>query len=127
MKRVISKSKYVSGLQCLKYLWYQVNDPEAIPPFDDVTMFRFRQGHEVGNLAKSLFPGGIEIEHGVDIEAELPGQSGLQDLLLQLQAKPILPNISPNPSLSRHLPIKTHLPAQTSLNLLPTVHGTLSR
>src|SRR4030042_4884782 len=69
--KIISKSKYVAGLQCLKYLWYLINDPQVIPPFDEVTLFRFQQGHDVGNLAKSLFPGGIEIEHGVDIEAEL--------------------------------------------------------
>jgi len=69
--KIISKSKYVTGLQCLKYLWYLINDPEAIPPFDEVTQFRFQQGHDIGNLAKSLFPGGIEIEYGVDIEAEL--------------------------------------------------------
>ncbi|MCL4417681.1 MAG: DUF2779 domain-containing protein [Actinobacteria bacterium] len=69
--KIISKSKYVSGLQCLKYLWYLINDPGAIPPFDEITQFRFQQGHDVGNLAKSLFPDGVEIEHCVDIEAEL--------------------------------------------------------
>ena len=69
--KIISKSKYVAGLQCLKYLWYLINDPDAIPPFDEVTQFRFQQGHDVGNLAKSLFPGGIDIEYRVDIKAEL--------------------------------------------------------
>lgn len=69
--KTISKSKYVAGLQCIKYLWYLINEPEVIPPFDEAMQFRFQQGHEVGNLAKSLFPDGVEIEHGVDIEAEL--------------------------------------------------------
>jgi hypothetical protein len=82
--KIISKSKYVSGLQCHKYLWYLINDPESIPPFDEVTQFRFQQGHDVGNLAKSLFPGGIEIEHGVDIEAELARARELTGL-----AKPV--------------------------------------
>lgn len=80
MDKRISKSKYVAGLQCHKYLWYLINDPEAIPPFDEVTQFRFQQGHDVGNLAKSLFPGGIEIEHGVDIEAELARARELTNL-----------------------------------------------
>ena len=80
MDKRISKSKYVAGLQCHKYLWYLINDPEAIPPFDEVTQFRFQQGHDVGNLAKSLFPGGIEIEHGVDIEAELARAKELTNL-----------------------------------------------
>jgi hypothetical protein len=69
--RRISKSKYVAGLQCHKYLWYLMNDPQAIPPYDEVTEFIFQQGHDVGNLAKSMFPGGIDIEFGKDINAEL--------------------------------------------------------
>ncbi len=71
MNRIISKSKYLSGLQCHKYLWYEINDPEAIPPYDEVTLIRFQQGHDVGNLAKLLFPGGIDMEYRVDTEAEL--------------------------------------------------------
>jgi len=78
--KIISKSKYVAGLQCLKYLWYIINDPEAIPPFDEVTQFRFQQGHDVGNLAKSLFPGGIDIEYRVDIKAELARARELTNL-----------------------------------------------
>ncbi len=97
MKRVISKSKYVSGLQCLKYLWCLINDPESIPPFDEVTMFRFQQGHEVGNLAKSLFPGGIEIEHGVDIEAELARARELTGLAASATDKAYSANNFPKP------------------------------
>ena len=78
--KIISKSIYVAGLQCLKYLWYLLNDPEAIPPFDEATQFRFQQGYDVGNLAKSPFPGGIEIEHGVDIKAELARARELTNL-----------------------------------------------
>ena len=78
---LISKSKYVAGLQCIKYFWYLINNPEAIPPFDEVTQFRFQQGHDVGNLAKSLFPGGVEIAHGIDIEAELVRTRELTNLL----------------------------------------------
>ena len=84
--KIISKSKYVAGLQCLKYLWYLINDTEAIPPFDEVTQFLFQQGHDVGNLAKSLFPGGIEIEYGVNIEAELARARELTNLAAPVSA-----------------------------------------
>jgi hypothetical protein len=84
--KIISKSKYIAGLQCLKYLWYIINDTEAIPPFDEVTQFRFQQGHDVGNLAKSLFPGGIEIEYGVNIEAELARARELTNLAAPVSA-----------------------------------------
>lgn len=68
---MLTKSKYISGIQCLKYLWFLVNAPDSVPPFDESARFRFQQGHEVGELAKKLFPGGIELEHGSDIKKEL--------------------------------------------------------
>jgi hypothetical protein len=68
----ISKSKYLSGLQCSKLLWYQYNAKESFPAPDEATQAIFDQGHEVGDLAKSLFPGGIEVAKGVvDIELVL--------------------------------------------------------
>ncbi len=60
--RLISKSKYLAGLQCRKLFWTYYNAPASIPPFDAATQAIFDQGHEVGALAKTLFPGGIEIE-----------------------------------------------------------------
>jgi hypothetical protein len=57
----ISKSKYLSGLQCHKLLWFQYNAKDQIPAFDAQTQAIFDQGHLVGELAKKLYPGGIEI------------------------------------------------------------------
>jgi len=37
------------------------NSPESIPEFDASTQRIFDQGHQVGELAKKLFPGGIDI------------------------------------------------------------------
>ena len=39
----------------------QFHEPERIPESDAVTQYIFDQGHEVGYLAKKLFPGGIDI------------------------------------------------------------------
>ena len=61
MTVAISKSKYVSGLQCPKLLWTQYNDRDAIPPPDAAKQAIFDTGHAVGDLAKDLLPGGIEI------------------------------------------------------------------
>jgi hypothetical protein len=58
----LSKSKYLNGLQCAKLLWILYNDKAKVPPYDASTQAIFDQGHEVGHLAKSLFPDGIEIE-----------------------------------------------------------------
>ena len=58
----LSKSKYLNGLQCHKLIWVLYNDKAKVPPYDASTQAIFDQGHEVGHLAKRLFPGGIEIE-----------------------------------------------------------------
>lgn len=57
----ISKSKYLAGRQCDKLLWHYYNAKDRFPPIDDSTQAVFDQGHVVGELAQSLFPGGIEI------------------------------------------------------------------
>jgi hypothetical protein len=59
--QLLTKSKYISGLQCPKYLWIQLHEPERIPETDTVTQHMFDQGHLVGECAKQLFPGGIDI------------------------------------------------------------------
>lgn len=59
--RLLSKSRFISGLQCPRYLWVLANDPARVPEPDAGTQYVFDQGHEVGNLAKKLYPGGIDI------------------------------------------------------------------
>ena len=59
--KLLSKSKYLIGLQCPRYLWIQINESERIPETDPVTQHVFDQGHDIGHLAKKLFPGGIDI------------------------------------------------------------------
>ena len=61
---LISKSKYVSGLQCEKLLWTHYNAKDRIPPFDPETLAIFKQGHEVGELAQQIAPGGEEVPFG---------------------------------------------------------------
>ncbi len=61
MNTVISKSKYISGLQCQKLLWTQYNDKVSIPKPDPAKMVIFNAGHAVGDLAKMLYPDGVEV------------------------------------------------------------------
>jgi len=60
----ISKSKFLSGLQCHKLLWHAYNAKDLIPEPDAAQQAIFDQGHEVGELAKQLFPDGIEVTEG---------------------------------------------------------------
>lgn len=59
-RRLLSKSKYLNGLQCLKYLWLSFNDKTKIPGPDISTQHLFDEGHRIGELAKSIFTDGIE-------------------------------------------------------------------
>ena len=61
MPQLLSKTKYLDGLQCPRLIWTQIHEPEKIPETDPVTQYVFDQGHQVGYLAKKLFPGGIDV------------------------------------------------------------------
>jgi hypothetical protein len=58
---LLSKSKYLIGLQCLKYFWISLHEKDKIPEVDLAKQQMFDQGHLVGQLAKQLFPDGIDI------------------------------------------------------------------
>ena len=61
---LISKSAYVQGLQCPKLFWHRFHEPEAMPEPDALTEAVFEQSRTVGDLAKRLFPDGIEVGKG---------------------------------------------------------------
>jgi len=60
----VSKSKYLWGLQCPKLLWHAYNLKELIPELNAATQVIIEQGHEVGALAKRMFPEGVEVGTG---------------------------------------------------------------
>jgi len=62
-RKLLSKSKYLNGLQCHKYLWLLFNDKDKIPQPDASTQHVFDEGHRIGELAKQLFPGGIDLSN----------------------------------------------------------------
>lgn len=59
----LSKSRYVTGLQCPKRLWWTVHEPNA-PELagDDQLQAIFARGHRVGELARMYVPGGVLID-----------------------------------------------------------------
>jgi hypothetical protein len=67
----LSKSKYLAGLQCPKLLWMYYHAKDQFPETDPQTQAIFDQGNEVTALARTLFPGGVEIEGVEDYEAIL--------------------------------------------------------
>lgn len=57
----ISKSKYLEGLQCPKLLWFEYNRKELIPPPDPAKQAIFDEGIKIGEVARTLFAGGIKL------------------------------------------------------------------
>lgn len=56
--KVLSKSKFISGVQCPKKLWLELFRPDLKPELDDSTQRLFSLGHRIGELAWLKFPGG---------------------------------------------------------------------
>ena len=70
---LLSKSRFISGLQCPLRLWYQCYEPKLAAEISPGQQAIFDTGHEVGRLATKLFPKGILIEedHMHHREAEI--------------------------------------------------------
>ncbi len=60
----LSKSKFLSGLQCHKRLYLEVHHPSLATKPDAATQAMFDMGTEVGELARSRFPGGVLVTAG---------------------------------------------------------------
>ena len=68
MKRAVnphrlSKSRYISGMQCHRRLWYDTHARGLASPVDDSLQAVFDAGHEVGEIARERFPGGHLVAH----------------------------------------------------------------
>jgi Domain of unknown function(DUF2779) len=62
----LSKSRYTSGLQCPKLLWWLVHEPDSSElEVDAAQQFIFDRGDEVGRMAQQYVPGGtlIDVPH----------------------------------------------------------------
>jgi len=69
MKKGLSKSKIISGLQCPKRLYLEINQPELAD--DSGSQMAFAIGNAFGALAQTLYPGGLLIEHDPELNRAL--------------------------------------------------------
>ena len=68
---MLSKSRFVTGCQCHKLLWWTVHEPNAVElQPDKVLQDLFDQGKQVGELARERYPGGILIDAPHNARAE---------------------------------------------------------
>ena len=59
---LLSKSKYLKGLQCPLLLWYSVHERDKIPEISEQQEYIMQQGTKIGQLAKKLYPKGVDLE-----------------------------------------------------------------
>jgi hypothetical protein len=60
----LSKSKFLSGLQCLKRVYLEIHHPQLATAPDASTQAILDMGTEIGELARSRFPGGVLVTAG---------------------------------------------------------------
>ena len=58
----LSKSKFLSGLQCLKRLYLEIHTPELASKVDPVRKAIMEMGTEVGVMARKRFPEGVLVQ-----------------------------------------------------------------
>ncbi len=58
----LSKSQYLTGLQCVKALWLHRHRPDLAAPITEQKQWLFDSGHEVGRLAQACFDDGHLID-----------------------------------------------------------------
>ena len=59
---LLSKSRFLAGLQCELRLWHTCYNRDLAAEISPVQQYIFDTGHEVGELATRLYPGGVLIE-----------------------------------------------------------------
>ena len=60
----LSKSKYISGLQCHKRLYLEIHCPDLASPPDAERQAILEAGTDVGEVARRRFPGGVLVDCG---------------------------------------------------------------
>jgi len=76
---LLTKSRYIEGLKCKKMLWLEFNAREMKPKVDEATQHRFDEGKIVGDLAKKLFPKGVEVNERYPNENDYETRERLND------------------------------------------------
>ncbi len=75
---MLTKSKYLNGLQCVKRLWLEENAPQRVAASGGMQDISRLQGNQIGRLARARYPGGILIG-GAGLEAVRHTQTAIRN------------------------------------------------
>lgn len=82
----LTKTAYVNGLTCRKWLWLKFNDPDKLPEADESSQFRIEEGRRIGELARELYPDGVMVEKVSPTENDQFSKSLLQKRITLFEA-----------------------------------------
>jgi hypothetical protein len=57
--KYLTKTRYVNGLACSKWLWLAFNAPNRLPKVDESVRHRLDEGRQIGELARRRYPAGM--------------------------------------------------------------------
>lgn len=63
-KYIVTKSKVAHVQRCPRAAYFSLKHPELASPISDSQQAIIEKGHEIGILARQLFPGGIDLTQG---------------------------------------------------------------
>jgi predicted RecB family nuclease len=69
-KHKLSKSTFLRGLKCPKALYLHIHHPKLRTPPDEAQLASFREGREVGQVARKVFPGGVDARRASPFNAQ---------------------------------------------------------
>ncbi len=76
-KHLLTKSAFINALNCERFFWVYQNERERLQEPDEAQQALFDQGHKVGDMAKMLYPDGIEIDWDAGHEAGIAQTAGV--------------------------------------------------
>lgn len=62
LPKLLSKTKLMRGYRCLKSIYYTIHRPDLEPEVTAAQQQVFDQGNEVGELARTYYPGGVLVD-----------------------------------------------------------------
>ncbi len=54
--KYLTKTRYVNGLACSKWLWLEFNAPDKLPKVDESARYFLDEERQVGELARQRYP-----------------------------------------------------------------------
>jgi len=88
----LTKTRYVNGLACGKWLWLSFNAPERLPKADESAQYRMDEGRQIGELARQRYPTGELLPVARPRESDRHSRKLLDDRIPLFEAGFVHPN-----------------------------------